>query len=230
MGAHGHPLCSTIRALSRLQFFRAPDPLVLHLQLVHDGHLSHWTGVPDSDAHAAQRLRQVPPRGGRRGGAGPRALGGVWLEACARGRLPPAGAAHAAVGAHRYGVPAHAAAALRHPAGDRGHALRRPRHHRHRVHRVLRPHLLRLRIRRGGIFFAQRGTRLDSVHAAYGHAVPRHVLRDCLLSEHHRHLLPLARRRSLRHHGGGVFDLGVRVVPACAGRHCDWTQLVWGCG
>lgn len=35
------------------------DSLVLHLQLVHDGDLLDRAGVNDSDAHAAQRLREV---------------------------------------------------------------------------------------------------------------------------------------------------------------------------
>lgn len=41
-----------------MQVLRASDSLVLHLQLLHDGHLPVWPGRTHSHAHPAPRLRQ----------------------------------------------------------------------------------------------------------------------------------------------------------------------------
>ena len=40
------------------------DSLVLHLQLVYDGHFSHWPSLNDSDAYSPQWLCQICPWGG----------------------------------------------------------------------------------------------------------------------------------------------------------------------
>ena len=40
------------------------DSLVLHLQLLHDGHLPGGLGVHDSDENAAEGLRQIQQRRG----------------------------------------------------------------------------------------------------------------------------------------------------------------------
>ena len=35
------------------------DPLVLHLQFIHDGHLPCWSCQHDHDENTAERLRQI---------------------------------------------------------------------------------------------------------------------------------------------------------------------------
>ena len=39
------------------------DPLVLDLQLVHDGHLPGWVGQHDLDADTQERLCKIQQRG-----------------------------------------------------------------------------------------------------------------------------------------------------------------------
>ena len=52
-------LCFMLQRLSRCV---AADTLVLHLQLLHDGHLLDRPGRHDPVAHLTQRLRQVHTR------------------------------------------------------------------------------------------------------------------------------------------------------------------------
>lgn len=40
------------------------DSLVLHLQLLHDGHFPGWSGVHDPDEDTKERLRQIQQGGG----------------------------------------------------------------------------------------------------------------------------------------------------------------------
>jgi len=100
------------------------DPLVLHLQLVHDGHLPGRTRLHDSHAHAAQGLRALHEGGGpgrHRARPGRR----VRLEAGARRRLPAAVAPHALLGHDRHRLPGGRRHLHRHRAGHRRRALHR---------------------------------------------------------------------------------------------------------
>mmetsp|Transcript_12611 Transcript_12611/g.29676 ORF Transcript_12611/g.29676 Transcript_12611/m.29676 type:complete len:249 (+) Transcript_12611:671-1417(+) len=157
MGPHHQALQNAIREIPGLQFLRAPDSLVFHLQLVHDGHLPLRPRLPHPPPDPAQRLRQVHPRGGRPRGFGPGG-GGLGVEAGARGRVPQARAPAPLrrPGGHRLAAHRHRGErrALRHLGRVPRRGVRGAGRARHHLHRRLRPELRRRRIRVGVVLQA----------------------------------------------------------------------------
>ena len=57
-----HRVSSDHLSLSLTSFLSASDPLVLHIQLIHDGHLPGGAGQHDPHEDPPQRLRQIQQR------------------------------------------------------------------------------------------------------------------------------------------------------------------------
>ncbi|CAM9618238.1 unnamed protein product, partial [Heterosigma akashiwo] len=103
--AHRPTLPQPVRPVPGQRLLRAPDPLVQHLQQLHDGHLPLRPRLPHPHAHPQERFRQVRLHGRGDGDRGQHGRG-LGLEAGARRRVPGAAAPGALRGAGGHGLAA----------------------------------------------------------------------------------------------------------------------------